>query len=36
MEARKDNESFGASTLGEALELHERIVQKILRLLTGR
>jgi hypothetical protein len=31
-----DNRSYGARTLGEALEQHERIVQKILRMLTGR
>jgi hypothetical protein len=35
MEAR-DNKSYGARTLDEALEQHERIVQKILRMLTGR
>jgi hypothetical protein len=35
MEAR-DNRSYGARTLDEALEQHERIVQKILRMLTGR
>ncbi|SAK83933.1 hypothetical protein AWB74_07414 [Caballeronia arvi] len=35
MEAR-DNRSYGAHTLDEALERHERIVQKILRMLTGR
>jgi hypothetical protein len=32
----QDNKSYGAATLDEALEQHERIVQKILRLLTGR
>lgn len=31
-----DNRSYGARTLDEALEQHERIVQKILRMLTGR
>ncbi|CAD6560843.1 hypothetical protein LMG27952_07264 [Paraburkholderia hiiakae] len=36
MEVRDDNESYGASTLDEALEWHERIVQKILKMLTGR
>jgi hypothetical protein len=36
MQARDDNESYGASTLEEALEQHECIVQKILRMLTGR
>ncbi|EDZ99169.1 conserved hypothetical protein [Burkholderia sp. H160] len=36
MEARDQNESYGASTLVEALERHECIVQKILRMLTGR
>ncbi|RDK02647.1 hypothetical protein [Paraburkholderia lacunae] len=35
MQAR-DNKSYGAGTLDEALEQHERIVQKILRMLTGR
>ncbi|MGF6412132.1 hypothetical protein [Paraburkholderia sp. MM5482-R1] len=35
LEAR-DNTSYGASTLDEALEQHERIVQKILRMLTAR
>ncbi|MBB5501520.1 hypothetical protein HDG37_005749 [Paraburkholderia sp. MM5384-R2] len=35
MEAR-DNTSYGARTLDEALEQHERIVQKILRMLTAR
>ncbi len=35
MEAR-DNRSYGARTLDEALEQHERVVQKILRMLTGR
>jgi len=29
-----DNESYGAATLAEALEQHEHIVQKILRMLT--
>ncbi|ACC75225.1 hypothetical protein PPMP20_01995 [Paraburkholderia phymatum] len=32
----QDNESYGAPTLDEAMEQHERIVQKILRMLTGR
>ncbi|MGF6637784.1 hypothetical protein [Paraburkholderia sp. 35.1] len=32
----QDNRSYGASTLDEALEQHERIVQKILRIMTGR
>jgi hypothetical protein len=32
----RDNESYGARTLDEALEQHERIVQKILHMLTGR
>lgn len=32
----RDNESYGARTLDEALEQHERIVQKILRMLTRR
>ncbi|OUL73041.1 hypothetical protein [Paraburkholderia hospita] len=32
----RDNESYGAYTLDEALEQHERIVQKALRTLTGR
>jgi hypothetical protein len=36
MQARDDNESYGASTLEEALERHESIVQEILRRLTGR
>ncbi|WP_321965345.1 hypothetical protein [Paraburkholderia sp. J7] len=36
MKARDENERFGASTLDEALERHERIEQKILRKLTGR
>lgn len=31
-----NNESYGARTLDEALEQHERIVQKILRMLAGR
>jgi hypothetical protein len=35
MEAR-DNKSYGARTLDEALEQHELIVQKIVRMLTGR
>jgi hypothetical protein len=35
MQAR-DNKSYGARTLDEALEQHERIVQKILRMLTGQ
>jgi hypothetical protein len=34
--AEQDNESFGAPTLDAALEEHERIVQKLLRHLTGR
>lgn len=34
--AEQDNESFGAQTLDAALEEHERIVQKLLRQLTGR
>jgi hypothetical protein len=33
MQAR-DNKSYGAPTLDEALEQHERSVQKILRMLT--
>jgi hypothetical protein len=36
MAVQDDNESYGASTLDEALEWHERIVQKILRMLTGQ
>jgi hypothetical protein len=36
MKAPDDNESYGASTLDEALERHEGIVQKMLRMLTGR
>ena len=32
----RDNESYGARTLDEALEQHERIVQNILRMLTER
>ncbi|WP_028222869.1 hypothetical protein [Paraburkholderia oxyphila] len=36
MQAPEENESYGASTLAEALERHESIVQKILRILTGR
>ncbi|MBB5403111.1 hypothetical protein OKW50_007158 [Paraburkholderia youngii] len=32
----QDNRSYGARTLNEALEQHERIVQKILRKMTGR
>jgi hypothetical protein len=36
MQARDDNESYGASTLDKALDRHERIVQKILRMLTRR
>ncbi|MGF6408875.1 hypothetical protein [Paraburkholderia sp. MM5482-R1] len=35
MQAR-ENKSYGTRMLDEALELHERIVQKILRMLTGR
>jgi hypothetical protein len=35
MEAR-DNRSYGARTLDEALEQHERVVQKILRMLTAQ
>lgn len=35
MEAR-DNKSYGARTLDEALEQHELIVQKIIRMLTRR
>jgi hypothetical protein len=35
MEAR-DNMSYGARTLHEALEQHERIVKRILRMLTAR
>lgn len=31
-----DNKSYGAGTLEVALEQHERIVKKILRMLTGR
>ncbi|TCG03006.1 hypothetical protein BZM27_51655 [Paraburkholderia steynii] len=31
-----DNESYGARTLDEALDQHERIVHKILRKLSGR
>lgn len=33
MQAR-DNKSYGERTLYEALEQHERIAQKILRMLT--
>ncbi|NLP64715.1 hypothetical protein [Paraburkholderia sacchari] len=33
MKSRDDNESYGAATLDEALDRHERIVQKILRML---
>ncbi|QGZ59116.1 hypothetical protein [Paraburkholderia acidiphila] len=36
MQARDDNESYGASTLEEALVRHERIVRKILRNLRGQ
>ena len=36
MEVPDNNESYGASTLAAALERHERIVQKILAILTGR
>ncbi|MCG5077825.1 hypothetical protein [Paraburkholderia tagetis] len=36
MKVRDENESYGASTLDEALERHECIVQKILRMLTGQ
>ncbi len=32
----QDNESYGSCTLDEALEQHERIVQKLLRALAGR
>ena len=32
----RDNKSYGARTLDEALEQHELIVQKILRMLTRR
>ena len=32
----QDNNSYGAPTLDEALEQHELIVQKILRMLTQR
>lgn len=32
----RDNKSYAAHTLDEAMELHERIVQKILRTLTER
>jgi hypothetical protein len=35
MQAR-DNKSYAARTLDEALEEHERIVQKVLRMLTAR
>src|ERR1700755_638346 len=35
MEAR-DNKSYGARTLDEALEQHELIVQKIVRMFTRR
>jgi hypothetical protein len=35
MEAR-DNKSYGAYTLDEALEQHERMVQKLLRTLARR
>lgn len=31
-----DNESYGSGSLGAALNEHERIVQKILRMLTSR
>jgi hypothetical protein len=33
MQAR-DNKSYGTTTLGEAMEQHERIVQKIIQMLT--
>jgi len=36
MEAQDDNESYGTSTLDQALEQHECIVQKILRMLAER
>jgi hypothetical protein len=32
----RENKSYATSTLNEALEQHERIVQKILRRLTGQ
>lgn len=32
----RDMESYGSYTLDEALEQHERIVQQLLRALTGR
>jgi hypothetical protein len=32
----QDNRSYGASTLNEAMEQHERIVQRTLRMLTRR
>lgn len=32
----RDNKSYGTRTLDEAMEQHELIVQKILRMLTGR
>ena len=32
----RDDESYGGRTLDEALEQHERIVQKILQMLAGR
>jgi hypothetical protein len=35
MQAR-DNKSYGSPTLAEALAQHELIVQKILRMLSGR
>jgi hypothetical protein len=35
MQAR-DKKSYAAGTLDEALEEHERVVQKILRMLTAR
>ena len=35
MEAR-ENKSYAACPVDEALEQHERIVQRILRMLTGR
>ncbi|NOV22095.1 hypothetical protein E5S69_00940 [Cupriavidus necator] len=34
--ASQDNESYGAQTLEAALEEHERIVQRLLRRLSGR
>ncbi|MFP3643976.1 hypothetical protein [Paraburkholderia sp. SIMBA_054] len=34
MQQERDNESYGARTLDEALEQHERTLQKILQMLT--